>query len=356
MAQQLQKNGYVVSPTPLFPPRQQARIINNIAAAIGTAPELVSLSKSTIQRIVANDPTLAAADARRVGGAFGACGHPSSFHDERIRILRAWIFAEVVDMFREYLVANPDVYIQMVPDRVLLRTHDTKVAGKSTIHRDAPPDDDEACLQTFGGWFSMSQGQKLCLVPGSHREQHSAAGFAPESAQESRLVVVPVPKGHLVLFDETCLHKVDNARNFVFRLFVGFKLVRGPRPIDDCMRREFITQAPVTLKSGQSSPMYPKIWAVNFLEKAADLVNIVAPPVRFRACEKRTIKSGKRKGETFVQVRRIMPSLFKLFKKIPFAKYDETELALYTPSRTWKPVVMGSDNRKIVDIAPIDTP
>lgn len=105
---------------------------------------------------------------------------------------------------------------------------------------------------------------------------------------------------------------------------------------------QFERQAPVTIKSGQDPPMYPKLSWVNGTNKLQEWsVNNMKPV----CLEERTMIGGKRKGETFTVAHRHMKGLAEYgFKK--YKSYSERELKIYRPGKSW--VVRVPGKRKAI--------
>ena len=164
-------------------------------------------------------------------GGFQALGNPSSYHHPLRRQLMkaiydymAPIFASVIRQsnFSEYK------YFSMIPDRFGIRRNDQQVS-KETWHKDQSLDLERSRdAIVFGGWINLDpvgsdKMQYFNCVPGeaippNQTEAYYAAnanrkgGFSAEVEAipelDRRRQRIPVPPGHLVIFNELLTHEV----------------------------------------------------------------------------------------------------------------------------------------------------
>lgn len=358
-AQQLHERGYVVIPV-----ITAAVLLHNatrkfVKALTQRAPELRRLPDHVVKRIYNLDPTLTKADFTVAGGGFSALGNPSSFHDKDVRTIRTVAHEAAYRLvFGPMLTEDETLTYQAVPDRAMLRPPGVAVT-KESVHRDLPPHgfDDEMVVNTYGGWLSFTNGDGFWCCPGTHSEPtEGGGGFALIKGDRvahytSKLEFIPIPRGHMLIFDERLVHAVNPSKDLKIRLFLGHRLWIGEHELTPRIARQLRTQAPVDLKSGQESPMYPKLWRVNYPDKIPELTDrILNHRVRLKAMERWTVKSGKREGEEFYGIKRVMPSLLEMFGELPHPPYSPSEYELYSATRGPLSVVLPFDTSSSMTI------
>lgn len=115
------------------------------------------------------------------------------------------------------------------------------------------------------------------------------------------------------------------------RLHTAWRLTPGPSTMTEDMKAQFEDQAPITIKSGQTPPMYAKLHWTNWTDKLQTWSVENVKPV---CVEERTMVGGKRKGERFRVVHLHMKSLREYgFKK--YKSYSGRELRIYRPGTSW---------------------
>ena len=289
-----------------------------------------------------------------VVGGFAALGNPSSFHNPVVRTYREWAHWIVVEkVFRE-TVANKkaqdsrDWKLEQTVDRMTIREKG-QTPSKETWHRD------EAKIQTtpddllYGGWINLDPvPQYFSCVLGSHKTGVSTnGGFVKVSKEESKKIKdqklstkIEIPPGGILLFSENIIHEVlsRKLKYRMVRLHTAWRLTPGPSVMSEELRDQFERQAPVTIKSGQSPPMYPTLSWVNWTKKLQDWsVRNMKP----ECLEERTMAGGKRKGETFTVVHRHMKGLGEYGLK-KYKSYSGRELKIYRPGKSWLLRVPGT--------------
>lgn len=86
-------------------------------------------------------------------------------------------------------------------------------------------------------------------------------------------VHVRVPPGHMLVFDETIIHRVANNLKLnkpVYRLFLGWRLTDHVEPLIQGIQHKLIDQRIIPLKSGQVPRMWPTLWWVNWKSKLTE--------------------------------------------------------------------------------------
>jgi len=164
-------------------------------------------------------------------GGFQALGNPSSFHHPLRRSLMMNVYDYMAPLFA-YLLKNSTFqdykYISMIPDRFGIRRNDQQV-GAETWHKDQSLDMERARHAiVFGGWINLDpigsgKMQYFNCVPGEvvspnqnegfyERALQNKGGFTARTEEVPRLnaarVRIPVPPGHLVVFNELLTHEV----------------------------------------------------------------------------------------------------------------------------------------------------
>ena len=323
----LEQHGYVVLPTNTFSDPMHKRELIDTASAF---------------------PEFLPGTTKFVMGGFAAFGNPSSFHNLTVRKFRQWAMSIVIDrLFRPLIHQTGKNYnLEQCMERMTIRVVGEKPSAESW-HRDeskiASGDD-----KVFGGWINLDDTpQFFSCVPGTHyRDATSHRGFAPiekskfEECRE-KSVLVTIPPGSILVFYENIIHEVmsKKATRVMARVHLGWRLTTslGMRPE---MVETIVNQGISMIKSGQTPPMYAKLHAVNWIEKLQVWSQKNVHP---RCLVERTLRTGKRAGETFVIVERHMKSLVEYgFPMYP--KYSSDELRVYQPSRSWKLLVPGSDS------------
>lgn len=334
MIRQLEQDGYTV--IECIAPSTHKVVTTAFVKAVYSGPELQTTPGNTIRRLARGDVAI---KNTVVGGGFCASGNPSSFHDKRIRTLRTYAHYHTMDhIFGPLLRENPHLSYRAIIDRVMVRPAN-KSPTVEGVHRDCPPGGEEETHvhSTYGGWLALSDTVFWCC-PGTHTEDSGAlSGFAkikdPKPYNEA-LTKVCVPKGSILVFNERLVHAVKPTKGSVsIRLFLGHQLCYGNHPIDPSLHTRLKTQAPIPLKSGQESRMWPKLWWVNHRDKIAKLGRILSPQARLGgAITRQTVQSGKHKGDVVTGVTAVMPSLKAMGLPL-HAEYSKSELELYSATR-----------------------
>jgi hypothetical protein len=219
-------------------------------------------------------------------GGFGAFGNTSSFHCEGIRHLRLIIGQILKPEFKKYYNGRN---IEVLIDRFSYRYPETSTTPESW-HRDIGPNSGNDII--YGGWLNMDhdRNQYFSAIPETHRTASdiSGHGFAKFSKEESRQYNakrqekgIPIPPGHLLIFNQDLIHEVlvTKTKMHSARLYCGWRVTNSKIPLhgEAYFLNVVNNQANPLLPSGQEVPMYPKLWAVNWLDKLAEYSSNVKP-------------------------------------------------------------------------------
>lgn len=202
-------------------------------------------------------------------------------------------------------------------------------------------------LQVYGGWINLDDvPQFFSCVLGSHTSVNHGGGFVKVSKQQAAHIranklctLVEVPPGAILVFNENLIHEV-RSRGLGYtmvRLHTAWRLTPGDASMRPGLREQLDTQGIITVKSGQIPPMYARLHWVNWTDM---LQQWSVASMKPQCLETRTMKSGKRKGQSFTVVHEHMKSLEEYgFQK--YSGYDESELSMYRPGTEWSLLVPG---------------
>mgnify|MGYP001597566781 CR=1 FL=1 len=311
-AQQLHRDGYVV---------------------IGyTDFELASLQRE-FDATLRSFPEYVPGATQYVGGGFGALANPASFHNPFVRDLRERAMAAVLPVFS---ALSPGTRFAHTIDRMMVRTAG-QAPSAETWHRDVSPS--PAGTRVFGGWINLdAHPQYFSCVRATHTST-SGSGFAKLSKQDAAhytalrklgrdpVVRVAIPPAHILIFSENLIHEVypAKAKYTMRRLFLGWTLGQ-PIHASKQLKIQLRHQTAVTLKSGQTPRLWPRLYWVNFPDKLESLALNFREDLR----ESRTVQSGKRRGQRF----RIVPE--SLAGTRAYKSYSRRERRMLFPHRHWK--------------------
>lgn len=265
-------------------------------------------------------------------GGFGVYNNPSSFHCPTVRDLREVIYAEFVPYIDTLLEGSPNTKKEFIIDRLMVRP-----AGSSPSpemwHRDESPGAVAGDV-VLGGWLNLDNGcQVFSCVPGTHRAVETdggGSGFNLIRRKEliaeynSKRTKVSVPPGHVLIFNENIIHEVVSStkKEKSYRLFIGWRLTNSSTPIVDGLDDMLDTQSAVTIKSGQTPPMWAKLHWTNWIEK----LERYSANFRDECLEEAEVKSGRLAGKVVTRVHRHMKSLvdygFPLYN--PYTKEERS--------------------------------
>ena len=243
---QLAKQGYTV--LPVFTEAEVKRIRLGLDEEIQKFPEF----RDPPPRLESGPPL--------VGGGFGALANPGSYHNPVVRAMRLRALKAVLS--EEAIPVPPGFYLSQVFDRLMVRkagqTPTPENWHQDTAGRPLPPG---AAL--YGGWIALDH-QELSCKPGTQLAVNPGVGFVkasgnPGESAEKR--VVPVPAGHMLIFNETLMHEIraNKNRGTKARLFTAWAVLPTAEPLYP-FEGIIEDQAVPPLKSGQMPAMLPKMY------------------------------------------------------------------------------------------------
>lgn len=318
---------------------------NGIAVLTDTwLSQNIQKHEAAFDAMIAAMPEFKGEPTQHVFGSFSALGNPSSFHNPYIRQVRQWTMSHTVPLLQQYQKLIGENYnLEQLPDRVLYRPSNV-TPDKESWHRDES--DANPADAIFGGWLNFNQQpQYFSCVLGSHLLKIKAGekGFnllTPEekahyAKSPSRRRIV-IPPGALLIFNETIVHEIIplSRSHPIKRLFMGWRLTQESHPLND-QKDKFITQAPLRLKTGQYPPMYSvsknltpddqraqlSFWSQNsFIDQCLETLHAT------------------------LIVHRFMHGLAHYNLPL-YPPYTDDELQLYTPNKSWRVLVPGSDTQ-----------
>ena len=275
--------------------------------------------RTALETNLQEDPVFVNPTNDMVMGSFRALATPHSYHCEKVRELRAEIFNRTMPLWTQH-----NGFVEMLPDRVMVRPSDKRPSGESW-HRDESPSDKEGFIT--GGWINIGQFPDIFICKrGSHSMNGGSGGFAkiPQSecaaleADHDEIVVQP---GHAIVFFENIKHKVNRGQKVDrWRQFVGWRFSMEGEVFDPQLFERLRTFRTLRIKSGQEPPMYS---TMHRIEK----VQAWSLNVHDQFTKQYTVKSGKKKGETFRVVHRFLQY------SGDYEPYTKKELEMFYPHR-----------------------
>jgi len=203
-----------------------------------------------------------------VGGGFSALGNSRSFHNAFVRNIRNQLHEKLVTPLKTLGASRGTPKLELLVDRMLYRPLGTTMAGESWHRDEAPGQPNDLVL---GGWINCGKVvEQFICVPASQLDTHEGKGFHklkredfPNYKQHEH--IVRIHPGQALLFNETLIHRVAPSKgvHVLYRLFLGWRLTNSSEPLNPATRSELERQVIVTLKSGQTPRMFPKLWPVN---------------------------------------------------------------------------------------------
>ena len=324
-----------------------------------------------------------------VHGSFGALGHGTSFHMDSVRAIRVIAHRHLLPFFSLLAQHDPEVKLEQVIDRLMVRPIGCKVAAE-TAHRDdgimevratnramvrVTPEDDVV----FGGWVNLDDTpQFFSCVVGDYLspDQRTGAGF-DRQAEYPQMSRICIPPGAYIVFNETILHEVlpSTTRATMYRLFLGWRLTKSDAalPVDlaDTAKRHSLTAgeireaahryndhllsnlrdwAPMYMKSGQAPRMYPRTYS-RYPAHTRTLVQYSDEFV-VDACKEHVggtvMATATGNGHPRLVQMGVFPSVKTVREEMgkresaPQPQYEDWEIELHKPNRSWLlPVVEG---------------
>jgi len=266
-------------------------------------------------------------------GSFGCINFSSAYHNPSYRQCSRTIYGTCTPVMGALGSMTGMANMEGIPDRQLKRTESP--TGES-VHRDQS-DGLELTDLCFGTMYNLNKdvNQYFSCLPGTH-ELHSSGGNGFTSIKDkaiiadfkARKVSVTIPPGHVALFFENLMHEVKSGKPSepLKRQGMGFRLTDSEEQWWPSNAPRFQTQAALAHKSGETGPMYPRLWWTNWPDKFPGFVERFIPEM----LTTRTYASGKRQGETIVVPRLTPPSLKELGKM--YEPWSEADLAMFRPN------------------------
>ena len=250
-----------------------------------------------------------------VGGGFAALGNPSSFHNTCVRKIRA-IAHECVLMSVFETLLSQDKYLlfEQVIDRMMFRRAPKK-PGREAWHRDESPNALKGDT-IYGGWINLDEtSQYFSGCPGTHLEVgNENTGFAKipktEHARYNQLKKkIEIPPGHIFIFYERMAHEVlpTSRKGDLHRLFLGWRTTYSKEPLFTDLEERLQKRAVMQIKSGQTPPMYPRLYWSNW----RNLLEAWSNNLVDNCTHKKSItsKSSTSYGDSYKVAHRYMESL-----------------------------------------------
>ena len=339
----LVRDGYVVIPT-----------------ALGSSPQMLAQAQAAFDQHFRESPELRNPRPedptwKNVLGAFSALGNPSSFHHPFLRALREKCEAAVLDADTLPLKGRR---LEQCLDRAMRRIPGENMDAESW-HRDEAlhtlPGDD-----IFGGWINLdSEPQYFSCAPGTHQDVGTQNnGFAeildPDEKARYRQLAnahgrVEIPPGHILIFYERIVHEVLHlvATRIMKRLFLGWRVTTAREPLFGMTTTKLWIdrQMPAVVKSGQKSVTYPTVY-YNFTRNFAKLTEFSTEVFVPQCLYAHTVKTGAQKNTVWMRVRRNMQGLGHYGLPL-HAPYDEHEVKVLVPSRSWQLYTFDSPNARV---------
>lgn len=330
-----------------------------------------------------------------VMGGFGAYGNPASFHNGYIRSLRLMTAEPMIQFFRSVIHLLKETgekgewYLEHLFDRMCCRPMHSSTSAES-VHRDLNPQTAIATDKTikiakkkgdvhvtaytprssdycFGGWINLDEAneiQRFSCVIGSHRDEilmikgPTESGFDTREKLTRDVTIVHVPSGHAIVFFQRIQHLVTpvKQKKDSYRQFRCYRIVRsisrpqplnGEKGLNECIRDFGVPRLP----SGQIPPLYGNNHQSFFLLKntKSDPAWWSIRKVANILLQEKQIVNGKKKGTQYMIAPRFMTSLKKYDMHHCYPVYEDYEIEIMKPSRTWQ-LPKWSDNLSVDDI------
>jgi len=199
-------------------------------------------------------------------GAYGALGHPTSFHHPSIRKIRRKVHRKLRG-FRKPIIEEDDKNLELLFDRFSIRKPGTKLMVESW-HRDICSIKIDGDI-IYGGWINLddigSEPQLFSCIPGTHIEKSKDSGFAKiekEQAKEYKAMKIPpykIPPGHIIIFNQNIVHEVISKayKTETYKMYIGWRLTDQIEPLfKENLTTAIENQGIVKIPSGQMPAMY----------------------------------------------------------------------------------------------------
>lgn len=251
-------------------------------------------------------------------GRFGALNYASAYHNPAAVYIDEMALEHIGPVVGAVARHMKLSYVELIPDRVHYRTQPQVVKSYHTDHTSGAESEDEVFFVAVVN-LNAREPRPFTLVPGTHKMSARLCGgdFTPEGNQEQwaqREKTVQIPPGGYALVVENIVHRISGRRGCVsMGKFCGFRISNSSTqwmPENDA-RME--TQAALIHKGGQTAPMVPRLWTVNWPDKCIAYALKHVEKMR----RSHTYKAGKRRGQTITTMEAIPLSLAALSCKYP---------------------------------------
>lgn len=250
--------------------------------------------RAWLENDLRGDPVFVSPTDHMVMGSFCGLATPHSYHCRAARALREEIFNKMMPIWSAH-----KGFVEMLPDRVMMRPSAKKPTGESW-HRDEAPTSKEGIIT--GGWVNLNDfPEYFCCVPGTHSLNGGTGGFAKIDKSQhvdlkARSEMIEVLPGHAIVFFENIIHKVFGGKSLDrWRQFVGWRFSNDPTGFDPDMFDRIKSFKTLKIKSGQECPMYSKMHLTNWIERLAKW----SENIHDEFTVEHLVKSGKNAGKTF---------------------------------------------------------
>lgn len=286
-------------------------------------------------------------DRRFQAGGFGALNNPSASHNLFNRLLETAIHDSLFELFRQ--MAGTDKFTEFLPDRLSFRPRGDS-PGAESVHRDIssfllPADIFFGSILNLNiaatGPGAPSSSQFFSCQPGSQLTDHvggpNQRGFvtsisdAEKKEFQEKKMAIEIKSGHILIFFENILHEVNPTKMTVdqFRKYFGIRVTASPNGLYPQNARFFEDQETLIHKGGvRQESMVPKLYLVNHLPMCQDFT-----ARRFddtRLIINHAVRSGKRTGQVFKVVAKLLPGLVSL--GVSYPPYTAEELQKFKPT------------------------
>lgn len=244
------------------------------------------------------------ASPRVTGDGFSTLPYAETYHHPFTRWVR-WRVHRVAYPYLKKLPAGvgelsilDGARVMQLLDRYKLEPVGVHPTGGAAWHRDYTPlaqwND-----RVFGGWVNLNLDltQWLRYVPGTAIPQPQCNrenwGFKklpkPERDElKKRSLEVPIPPGHLLMFDETSVHDVYSLRKKQqpqLRLFTAFMrntrhAVNERHPMAQSNLDVILRQSVPPLRAGKANPLYPALYNRFHTDRRDALLGNLTPAAR----------------------------------------------------------------------------
>lgn len=212
-------------------------------------------------------------------GSFGKVRRAEEQYHPHGQATAAWMLRAV-----EAELGLADKSLNWYPDGYCFRNG--KVGGEAA-HRDAAPPG------IYASWVASTES-RFTYVPGSSTSRGTVGGLdgvAPGAYPEDAWTTAVIPAGSIVVFDPTLAHRVaavNYTRTPQHRFFCGI----STEPPSDALVKAIKTGAYPNAPSGEVQTAYPRLWFLNWPNKAI----VAARDLEPHEVETRTVSASMKPG------------------------------------------------------------